>query len=198
MWPFGIIKRKVILQAFVQLDTIIEHMDIDAFVFDALPKPFDKDVVDCSAFAVHADSNGVIPFCEQGCIFKTGELAALVRVNDLRLAIHLNGLFDDLTTPQGGHRVADAPVDHITGVDVYNGAQVHKPSPHRNVCDINGPDLIGSVNDKIPQQVRVNGVLFIFFARIALSVNGLPANQFHESFDPLAIDLMAKLAQPSG
>lgn len=128
---------------------IFKNMDINAFVFDTFPESFDEDIVDGPAFTIHADSNRGLPFGQQGGRVIPGELAALIWVYDLRQAVDLNGFFDDLAAPLGGHRVADTPVDHKPGMYVYNGAQVNKSMAHGHISDISGSNMVGMINIKI-------------------------------------------------
>ena len=58
---------------------------IDLLVFDRSPQPLDEDVVALGALAVHADGDaGGHQYARE---IKAGELAALVRIEDLRLAV---------------------------------------------------------------------------------------------------------------
>ena len=59
--------------------------EIDLLVFDAAPQPLDEDVVPPSALAVHADGDPV--FDQRASEGRAGELAALIRVEDFRLAV---------------------------------------------------------------------------------------------------------------
>src|SRR5258708_15913377 len=58
---------------------------IDLLVFDAAPQSFDEHIVPPSALAVHADRDAVAG--EDAGEGRPGELAALVGVEDLRLAV---------------------------------------------------------------------------------------------------------------
>ena len=58
---------------------------VDLFVFDRPPQPFDEDVVPPRASAVHADSDPRLPqHAGEGV---AGELRTLVAVEDLRLTV---------------------------------------------------------------------------------------------------------------
>ena len=57
---------------------------IHLLVFNAAPQPLDEHVVPPSALAVHADRDPV--FDQHAGERRAGELAALIRVEDLRLA----------------------------------------------------------------------------------------------------------------
>src|SRR4030081_3195257 len=67
---------------------------IDLLVFDAAPQPLDEHVVPPGAFAVHADGDAVAG--EQAGEGRAGELRALVRVEDLRLAVTGQGILQGL------------------------------------------------------------------------------------------------------
>src|SRR6267142_5409014 len=58
---------------------------VHLLVFDAAPEPFDKHVVPPCALAVHADRDAVVG--EHACKSLSGELRALIRVEDVRLAV---------------------------------------------------------------------------------------------------------------
>src|ERR1700687_4446399 len=67
---------------------------IDLLVFDAAPQPFNEDVVPPGPFAVHADGDAVAgEYAGKG---RTGELRALVGVEDFRPAVTRESIFQRL------------------------------------------------------------------------------------------------------
>src|ERR1051325_5543908 len=60
-------------------------IEIDLLVFKAAPQPLDENVVPVPALAVHADSDSVA--LQRAGEIVTGELAALVGIEDLRPAV---------------------------------------------------------------------------------------------------------------
>src|ERR1700716_2833392 len=64
-------------------------MEVDLLVFEAAPQPLDEDVVHAPALAVHADRDAM-PLQGAGKIV-TGELAALVGIEDFRSGIARGG-----------------------------------------------------------------------------------------------------------
>src|SRR6195952_1607954 len=63
----------------------IVGLQVDLFVLDRPPQPFDEDVVAPRAPAVHADGDPSLPqHAGEGV---AGELRALVAIEDLRLAV---------------------------------------------------------------------------------------------------------------
>lgn len=80
-----VVERQIPTQAFARDPDAVMGAQIDLFVFDCPPEPFDKDIVPPRAFSIHADLDfGILQRLDEvyGC-----ELAALVRVHDLRLAV---------------------------------------------------------------------------------------------------------------
>ncbi len=69
-------------------------VQVDLFVFDGPPQPLDEDVVAPCALAVHGDGDfGVLQHLDE---VDGGELAALVGVEDVGLAVPGQRLFDGL------------------------------------------------------------------------------------------------------
>lgn len=146
MWPFGIVEPEVLFQSIVKLNAIFKHMDEHAFIFNGLPQALNKNVVNGPAFPVHADSDRPFAHLQQRCIFIAGELAALIRVDDLWLPILFNSFFYYLCAPGGRHDITDAPVDHKSRMHIDDRTQVHKASLHGNIGDVDRPNLIGVIN----------------------------------------------------
>ena len=67
------------------LSPVLESVQVDALVLERAPEAFDEDVIHPSAFAVHRDLHPSV-FEHLGEIL-AGELAALIRVEDLRAAV---------------------------------------------------------------------------------------------------------------
>ena len=82
-------------------------------------------------------------------------MATLVAVDDLRASVTLDGLLQHCHAPWCGHRVAHAPADHIPGVHVDDGEQVHVAPSHRDVADVELPDPVPVVYLEILQQIRI-------------------------------------------
>ena len=82
-------------------------MQIHLLVLDRFPQPLDEHVVAPTSLAVHADGDAVL--LEQLREFETGELAALVGVEDLRCAVTMDRLLHSLDAEIGRQRVRQAP-----------------------------------------------------------------------------------------
>src|SRR5512145_1171634 len=77
-----VVKREVPLEPLAGFGYRVVSVQVHFLILDALPKPFDKDVIAPGTFAVHADLDTVpLHLVDKG---GAGELAALVRIQDLR------------------------------------------------------------------------------------------------------------------
>jgi hypothetical protein len=85
MRPAAIVKVEVTSDRCAGLGRGVVGFEIDLLVFDAAPQPRDEDVVPPGALAVHADGDPIFDQHASEC--RAGELAALIRVEDLRLAV---------------------------------------------------------------------------------------------------------------
>ncbi len=71
-------------------------VQLDLFVVDCFPWPLDENVVPPAALAVHADAD--VMRLEQAGELEAGELAALIRVENLGPPVAGDGFFDRLDT----------------------------------------------------------------------------------------------------
>ena len=72
---------------------------IHLLVFDATPQALDEHVVPPSPFAVHADRNAVVG--EHASERRAVELAALIRIEDLRFAVASESTLSRLASAAG-------------------------------------------------------------------------------------------------
>src|SRR5213595_3498397 len=81
----------------------LESIEIDTFVFERPPQPFDEDIVHPAALAVNRDANAIVlQHTGEG---KARELRALIGVEYLRYAVAGDGLFQRRDTEVGIHRI---------------------------------------------------------------------------------------------
>src|ERR1700730_17605803 len=85
MRPATIVEVEVTPDRCTCLGRGVVGSEIHLLVLDATPQPLDEDVVAPSALAVHADGDPVFDQHASEC--RAGELAALIRVEDFRLAV---------------------------------------------------------------------------------------------------------------
>lgn len=147
-------------------DTLI-CVEIDVLIFDALPYSFDKDVVDPTAFAVHADPDAV--GLENVSKFGAGELVALVGVEDLRPAVLADRFFQRLDTEVCAHADRYPVGQHLARGPVDDGDQIDKAPVHRNVGDVGRPAVVGAIDREASEQVRIDRVRRVRRAGLALA-----------------------------
>ena len=87
-------------------DTLI-IVDVDFVVFERSEEPFNSDIVNRSAFAVHGDSYTVIP--EYFRMFMACVLTSLIGVENLGCTICVDGFFEHIGCEKGIHRVGEFP-----------------------------------------------------------------------------------------
>jgi hypothetical protein len=87
-------------------------VQVDLLVFGAAPQSLDKDVVHATAFAVHADHDGMPP--QDAGEVATGEPTALVGIEDLRPGIARECFLKRFDAKIGAGCVGEAPCQHRT------------------------------------------------------------------------------------
>src|ERR1700748_2256514 len=85
-------------------------MEVDLLVLETAPQPLDKDVVHAPALAVHADRDAM-PLQDAGEVV-TGELAALVGIENLWATMARERFLERLNAKIGVERVGKAPCHH--------------------------------------------------------------------------------------
>ena len=88
---------------------------------------------------------------EESFVFGTGELTALVVIENGWNPKAFHGIPDSLQDRRGLQGVGEFPAHDLSAVPVDDGRQIHVAVRHFDVSDIDGPDLIGKGNDLVPQ-----------------------------------------------
>src|SRR6202035_552153 len=141
VWTSAIIKVQVAADRSAGVADAFVGSQIHLLVFNAAPKPLDEHVVPPSALAVHADGDAVFDQHASEC--RAGELAALIRVEDLRLAVVSESVLERLDTERRLHRDRYAPRQHATAEPIEHDGQVDKAALHQDVGDVHRPHLVG-------------------------------------------------------
>ena len=124
-----IVEREVLSDARARIADAVVGMQVDLLVLDRLPQPLDKHVVAPAAFAIHADADAAR--LERAGERQTGELAALVGVEDLGLAVAIKGFFQRLDAEIGIHADRHAPGEYSPARPVHDRCQIDIPVGHR-------------------------------------------------------------------
>src|SRR5512137_2784988 len=144
MRSFAAAKLQIHLQTFFGFNHRGISIQIYVLIFDGSPEPFDKNVIAPAALAIHADLNSIS--LEKACKFGAGELAALVRVEDIRAATKRYSFLQCFYTEVRCQRVRKPPGKNSAGIPVLNDKQISKASTHRDIRDVCRPYLIGANN----------------------------------------------------
>ena len=137
-------------------------------MFHRSPQALDEDVAPPAAFAIHADLDGVS--FENVGEFGTGELAALVGVEDLRSAVAGDGLFQCLDTEVRAQRIGVPLGEYPAAVPAHDRDQINKSPSHRDVGEIRGPHVIGTTDAHVPQQIGIDRMRRVPPAEVGLAV----------------------------
>src|SRR3978361_1279781 len=137
MRPTTIVEVEVAPDRCARLGRCVVSPEINLLVFDATPQPLDKDVVPPSPFAVHADGDPV--FDQDASEFRAGELAALIGVEDIRLAVASQSVFKRLDAERRLHCDRYAPRQYATAEPIEHNGQIDEAALHRDVGDVHRP-----------------------------------------------------------
>jgi len=88
MWARSIVKGDPCADDALGGEPIDHLVQVDRLVFQRPPQAFDEGIVHAPAAPVHGDRNACVP--KHAREVEVGELAALVGVEDLRLAVFRN------------------------------------------------------------------------------------------------------------
>ena len=154
MEPLLIVVPEVPVKRLSQVSPILEGGEVDALMFDTAPEAFHEDIVMVAALAVHADPDAMM--LENIGEGFTGELDTLIRVEDFRRSMTLQGLLQSINAEVSVQGVRDAPGQHLASVPVHDGHQVHEAPGQRRIRDIGGPHLVGPVDPAPFEQVGIN------------------------------------------
>ena len=155
MRPLSIVKTEVRREILYGVWRIAVVLEVDVFVFHRPPESFDKDVVQRTAPAVHADHDILV--LESTGERLAGKLRSLVGVEDFRRT---------LTQRSIQRRAAESrietrryfPTEHVPTEPIHDGDEVNEASPQPDIRDVAGPHLIGVRDDNVAQPVRINSM----------------------------------------
>jgi len=193
MGPVLVVEPEVVPQPLHAREHIRIFLEIDFLVLDGAPQSFDEDVVEGSAFAVHADPDAGAK--EHACEFTAGELRALIGIEDLRPA-DCQRFLESLKAEVHVQGDRNRPGEHIAAEPVHDGHKVDEPTAHPDVGDITCPHLTGSDDRHVPEKIGKDFVLVISPAQFGFGIDRLEAHGAHHAPNPFVIDDMALLSKP--
>ena len=181
MQPDLIVELDVAFGLLLRVTNRLVHVEIDLFILEASPEAFHKDVIPQTAAAIHTDLNP--PVFENPGEFLAGELAALIRVEDLWLTIAGERLPHRVEAEIRGERVGQPPRQHPATRPIQDRTQIHKAAPHRNVGDIGRPHVIRLGDRQLTQQIRVDPVGWMPLAGARHAIDRPDAHPPHQRRD---------------
>ena len=158
-------------------------MEVNLFVFEASPESLGENIVEGSAFSIHADLNllGLKSLQIAGAC-KVASLVAIPNrgrgkrespVHTVQNKGHLQSVIKLL-----GNDIPRIPVDRCH--------QIHPSVEEPNIGDIDPPDMVGRAGNHLPEKVRIDPVLKIPFAEIGARVNAFDAHLPHGGLNAFA------------
>ena len=164
------------------------------FIFQTPPKPLDEDVVHPTASPIHADLDTLL--LKLGDPLFSGELAALIRVEDLWFATRAaQRLFQSPHAKGAVHGVADFPSENGPAVPIHDCHHVGVTFRHRNVGNVSAPDFVDGVDFAFSQQIGKNLMTLGRNARRGLRHQGFDPHDAHQPPDPFAPDVVAVIPE---
>ena len=191
--PDGVVFFDVPADQSAQLSRRFVFVGVQPFHLQAVEPTLDHDVVRPAALAIHALADVQVE--EKLLVLVAGELASLVGVQNGRQAVCRHGFPHSMDDRGRVERVRQVRPDDLPAAPVDERRKVHVAALHRDIGDVDRPDLVREFCFVIPQQIRHDGLFEIPPGKIGLRVNGVDAHLFHEPPHGLAADAIALLLQ---
>jgi len=150
----AIIKVQIAADRSAGLANAVVGLEINLLVFNAAPKPLDEHVVPPGALSVHADGDPVFDHNASEC--RAGELAALIRVEDIRLAVMSQGILQRLDAERRFHGDRQPPRQNPAAEPIKHDSQIDEAACHRDVRDVHRPYLVRPRDLHPTQQIRMD------------------------------------------
>src|SRR5260370_17899455 len=154
MRPSAIVEFEVAPDRCARLGRGVVGSEIHLLVFDATPQSLDEDIVPPGALAVHADGDAVFDQHASECL--PCELAALIRVEHIRLAMPSESVLKRLGAETRLHCDRYAPRQHATAEPIEHDSQIDVATFHRDVGDVHRPYLVWLRDLDAAQQIWIN------------------------------------------
>ena len=103
MGPVGVVEGHPVADDALRLEPVGQLFEVNGFLLQRSPQPFDEDVVHAATAPVHRDAHTGFGQCRDPAT--SGELRALIRVHDLGRAEAGDGLLQGLEAEARMHRV---------------------------------------------------------------------------------------------
>jgi len=178
MRSVGIVASEVTADCAAGLGNTFVGAEIDLLVLDASPQSLDEDVVAPRSFAVHADGDARVEnnVGEAGA----GELAALIRIENLRSAVAGQSFLECLDAELRFHGDRQPPSEDPAAEPVDDRREIDKAPRHGDVGEVHRPDLVGPDDRQVTQEIRVNLMPRRRLRGVGLAINRLDPHALHQ------------------
>lgn len=178
MRPGLVVERQIARHPLVRGRDGVVRVHRDLLVFDALPPSLDEHVVPPTDFSIHADLDTVVG--QQPRQRLARELAPLIGVEDIGTAILRDGLSYGLKAEVRRERIGQPPRQHPATRPVQDGEEIHEAALHGNIRDICRPDVIGTTDREIAEEIRIDGVGRMPSTQMRFTIQGLDSHAAHQ------------------
>jgi hypothetical protein len=181
-----VIERHPGADASPRLAAVGVGFQMDLFIFDRAPQPFDENVVHETSAPVHRnrDASGFKLAGERGA----GELRALIGVEYSRLSVPEQSLLQRRDAKRGVNRVRQPPGQNRPAGPINDRHEIQKAARHRDVGDVGRPHVVRLGDRQPTQQIRINLVSRRCFARARARNQRLDPHHAHQPLYPLPVD----------
>lgn len=173
----GYCKGQISADADAGLGHGLVGVEVDFLVFDRTPEPFDEHVVPPRTLAIHRD--GDFRLLQHRREVHRGELRALVSIEYVGFVITGQRFLDCFDAEGCFHRDRQPPRQNSPAAPVHDGAEVDEAASHRNICQVHRPDLVGSGDRQLLQEVRINFATWCWFGGVRATIDRLDAHPLH-------------------
>jgi len=170
MRPDLIIEVDVPVEPLLRVTNRLVRVGIDLLILEAPPEAFHKYVISPTAAAIHTDLDALV--LQQPRELQTGKLTALIRVEDLWVAILRDRLPHRVEAEVRGQRIREPPRQHSATCPVQDGEEIHEAPTHGNVGDIRRPDMVRANDVQTTQEIGVDPMGRMPLSGAGLAIHG--------------------------
>lgn len=152
MWSFVIIELEIAREAAYSISGRLVIAQIDLLPFDRTPQAFDKHVIERSSTPIPTDLDSRL--LQTAGVGGTGELGALIGIDDVRLAL-TQSVVQCFQTEVRVERVRKRLGQDVATVPVEHGYQVEEAVLQTNVGNIGAPHVVDLGNAATTQQIGI-------------------------------------------
>src|SRR5947207_2927636 len=169
-------------------------VEVHLLVFEASPQSLHEDVVHAAALAVHADRYAVA--LQRAGEVVTGELAALVSIENLGSTVPGERFLERLDTKLSTERVQQPPRQYGAAHPVHHDDEVKEALGHRDIGNSEHQTWLTRSIVMPPSRYGVDFVRRSCLARARSLVDRHQRHEPYQTLHPFAIDDMALGGQP--